>query len=58
VYVDKYYEEMLPYRVKGNNGSPLMAECLGGRAGLAALGLLLVSMEANDFVLTTMSNWS
>lgn len=29
-----------------------------GRAGLLTLASLLVAMEANDYVLTTTSNWS
>jgi hypothetical protein len=58
LYIDRFYEEMLPYRVEEYNGSPKMSKSVGGRAGLVALGSLLVAMEANDFVLTTASNWS
>jgi hypothetical protein len=62
VYVDRYFEEMLPYRTLGdektwqtNNANAKRTE---GRSGLIALASLLVAMEANDFVLTTKSNWS
>lgn len=60
IYVDQYYRDMLPHRRQNNayNGSPLMAQDLAGRPGLVALGSLLVSLEANAFVLTTSSNWS
>jgi hypothetical protein len=58
IYVDQYYTDMLPYRVSEYNGSPKMAAQLNGRTGLVALGSLLVAMEANDFILTTASNWS
>ena len=61
LYVDHYFHEMLPHRHRYNdeyNGSPRMAQDLHGRPGLVALGSLLVAMEANDFVLTTASNWS
>jgi hypothetical protein len=58
VYVDAYFHEMLPHRIEAYNGSPKMSRELNGRPGLAALGSLLVAMEANDFVLTTASNWS
>lgn len=61
VYLDQYYEASLPNRKKlGNINNPhvVAAEKLQGRTGLIALGSLLVAMEANDFVLTTASNWS
>jgi len=58
VFVDQYYTDMLPYRDPSYNGNPKMTKRLGGRPGLVALGSLLVSLEANDFVLTTKSNWS
>eukprot|EP00977_Amphora_coffeiformis_P021633 scaffold9620_cov197-Amphora_coffeaeformis.AAC.8 len=59
VYVDAYMEQFLPHR-KGNayNGNPTMSTSLKGSPGLVALASLLVAMEANDFVLTTASNWS
>jgi hypothetical protein len=58
IYVDQYFREMEPHRIASYNGNPLMSQNLGGRPGLVALGSLLVAMEANDFVLTTGSNWS
>lgn len=58
IYVDQYFHEMLPHRREQYNGSPLMSQDLNGRPGLVALGSLLVALEANDFVLTTASNWS
>ncbi|GKY93422.1 hypothetical protein MPSEU_000309700 [Mayamaea pseudoterrestris] len=58
IYVDQYYKEMLPFRDAGYNGNPRMAQALSGQPGLKALASLLVAMEANDFVLTTQSNWS
>lgn len=58
IFVDHYFHEMLPHRNDVYNGSPLMSKELNGRPGLVALGSLLVSMEANAWVLTTNSNWS
>jgi hypothetical protein len=58
IYLDQYYTDMLPYRISEYNGSPKMSAQLNGRTGLVALGSLLVAMEANDFILTTASNWS
>jgi hypothetical protein len=62
VYVDQYFEEMRAYRSLGdektwqtNNAN---AKRTKGKSGLIALASLLVAMEANDFVLTTKSNWS
>jgi hypothetical protein len=63
VYIDQYYTEMLPYRIEfGNvfnvNSYYATHKNVRGRNGLIALGSLLVAIEANDFVLTTASNWS
>jgi hypothetical protein len=58
IYVDQYYHEMLDHRIEGYNGIPKMAAALEGRTGTVALGSLLVAMEANDYVLTSASNWS
>jgi hypothetical protein len=62
VYVDQYYIEMLPFRTEyGQSNVHVNAakdSRYQGRNGLIALGSLLVAMEANDFVLTTASNWS
>jgi len=58
LFVDQYLEDTSRHRVDEYNGSPKMAKALNGKAGLLALGSMLVAMEANDFVLTTKSNWS
>ncbi len=61
VYLDQFYTKMLPYRaqqVKFNDIVETSFEVLKGKAGLWALGSLLVAMEANIFILTTASNWS
>jgi hypothetical protein len=60
IHVDQYFHDMLPLRNETNvyNQGPKTARATNGRAGLVALGSLLVAMEANDFVLTTASNWS
>ena len=61
VYLDQYYVATLPTRKKIGNvdiAHVIAAETFRGRTGLIALGSLLVAMEANDFVLTTASNWS
>jgi hypothetical protein len=61
IYIDQYFHDYSSHRsVVENiyNGNPLMSKALHGKPGLSALGSLLVAMEANDFVLTTQSNWS
>lgn len=58
LFVDQFLAETSRHRVDGYNGGPKMAKALNGKAGLLALGSLLVAMEADDFVLTTKSNWS
>jgi hypothetical protein len=58
IYVDQYFRDLLPHRRDIYNGPNHMALDLQGKPGPAALGSLLVAMEANDFVLTTASNWS
>ena len=58
VYVDQYYYDMIPYRINEYNGNPKMSKFLKGKAGLKALGSLLVCLEATDYILTTSSNWS
>lgn len=57
-FVDHSFTETQAYRVDGYNGHSKMTQKLGGRPGLLALASLLVAMEANDFVLTTQSNWT
>jgi hypothetical protein len=61
IYLDQYFHDMLPYRNKTHdvyNQAPQTAAETKGRAGLVALSSLLVAVEANDFVLTTISSWS
>jgi hypothetical protein len=60
IYIDQYFHDYAMHRSAENvyNGNPLMSNALQGKPGLTALGSLLVAMEANDFVLTTQSNWS
>lgn len=58
VYVDRTVKELNAFRpIKGNRAS-WTTRNTKGRAGLVALASLLVGLEANDFVLTTKSNWS
>eukprot|EP00536_Pseudo-nitzschia_multiseries_P001806 jgi/Psemu1/294585/fgenesh1_pm.23_\ len=58
LFVDQFLVDTSRHRIDEYNGLPKMAKALNGKAGLLALGSLLVAMEANDFVLTTASNWS
>lgn len=58
VFVDRTYAELAAYRPAKGNRASWTARNTKGRAGLLALGSLLVAMEADDFVLTTASNWS
>jgi hypothetical protein len=61
VYLDQYYLEYLPYRLKTGNAYNAHVDTVKatkGQFGLVALGSLLVAMESNDYVLTTGSNWS
>ena len=58
VYHDITITEINAFRpVKGNRAS-YATKNTKGRAGLVALGSLLVGLEAKSFVLTTKSNWS
>lgn len=61
IHVDPFYTKYLPYRkdreIKYNLASHISTQT-NGKAGLWALGSLLVAVEANYFVLTTKSNWS
>lgn len=57
IYIDQFYTELLPYRQDEYNGIPKAATMVQ-RMGTIALGSMLVALEANDFVLTTESNWS
>lgn len=72
VYFDQFYTKMLPYRAKFyssvrpnrpenttyNDIGEISMGLLKGKGGLWTLGSLLVAMEANIFILSTMSNWS
>ena len=58
LYLDEFYVEMLPHRNNQTQEVAGVAKSGYGRTGLLALGSLLVSMEANHFVLTSASNWS
>ena len=58
IYVDRTIAELDDYRPKKGNRASWAAKNTRGRAGLVALGSLLVAMESNYFVLTTKSNWS
>ena len=58
VFVDRTFVELTPYRPAKGNRASWVARNTKGRAGLVALGSLLVAMEADNFVLTTSSNWS
>lgn len=58
VHVDRTVTELNVYRPTKGNRASWTTRNTKGRAGLVALGSLLVALEANDFVLTTKSNWS
>jgi cytochrome c5 len=58
VYVDRTIHELDTYRPAKGNRASWTTRNTRGRAGLVALGSLLVALEANLFVLTTKSNWS
>ena len=58
VYADITLLEINPFRPKKGNRASWATRNTKGRAGLVALGSLLVAMEANMYVLTTKSNWS
>lgn len=58
LFVDQFLTETESHRFNEYNGASKMSRKLGGRAGLLALGSLLVAVEAKDFILTTESNWS
>ena len=60
IFVDRSVVELVNHRPrrKGLNHASYTTFNPRGRAGLVALGSLLVAMEAKDFVLTTASGWS
>ena len=58
LYVDPNVREFSKYRQRGYNGNVRMIKAQRGTPALSGLASLLITMEANDFVLTTASNWS
>jgi hypothetical protein len=58
LFVDPYVDEMKSYYRTGTNNNPKMTKELQGRPAISALVSLLLSLEANYYVLTTKSNWS
>jgi hypothetical protein len=58
VYADITLMEINAFRPHKGNRASWATRNTKGRAGLVALGSLLVAMEANRFILTTKSNWS
>ena len=58
VYVDRTVTELNAFRPTKGNRASWTTRNTKGRAGLVALGSLLVALEADSFVLTTKSNWS
>jgi hypothetical protein len=60
IFVDRTFEELSAHRpaLKRLNHASYTTRNTKGRAGLLAFGSLLVALEADDFVLTTRSNWS
>jgi hypothetical protein len=58
VYVDRTVAELNAYRPAKGNRASWTSRNTQGRAGLVALGSLLVALEAQAYVLTTQSNWS
>jgi hypothetical protein len=59
VYIDRYFTELaVKYRSPVYNGPNHMALQLRGLPGRLALASLLVAAEANEYILTTSSNWS
>jgi len=58
VYADLTLREIDAFRPPKGNRASWAARNTRGRSGLVALASLLVAVEANDFVLTTKSNWS
>jgi hypothetical protein len=59
IVTDVAVEELTPFRPPSSviNCASVMAKHTRGRGGLISMGSLLVSMEANDFVLSTGSTF-
>ena len=58
VFVDAYFQDFSDVPHQGYGGNTKMSKSLQGQPGLVALASLLVALQANNFVLTTQSNWS
>ena len=58
IALDVTIKELTPYRPTKGNRASWTTRHTRGRAGLVALGSLLVALEARDLVVTTQSNWS
>ena len=58
IYIDRTIEELNEFRPAKGNRASHTTKNTNGRAGLVAMGSLLLSMEAKNYVLTTKSNWS
>jgi hypothetical protein len=58
VYYDITIKELNAFRAAKGNRAFWATRNTKGRAGLVALGSLLIALEARMFVLTTKSNWS
>jgi hypothetical protein len=58
VYVDRTVTELAAFRPHKGNRASWTTRNTQGRAGLMTVASLLIALEANDFVLTTQSNWS
>lgn len=58
IYVDRTIDELNEFRPPKGNRASHTTKNTKGRAGLVAMGSLLVAMEAKYYVLTTKSNWS
>jgi len=58
VYGDAMVEKMRSFRPEGGNHANVAAIASRGLEGTQALASLVIAMEANEFVLTTASNWS
>lgn len=58
VFADITLQEINPFRPQKGNRASHATRNTKGKAGLVALGSLLVAMEAKYYVLTTKSNWS
>jgi hypothetical protein len=58
LYIDRSVVELDVFRPRKGNRASWTTRNTKGRAGLVALGSLLVALEGTDFIITTQSNWS